>query len=159
VDGNEVDVLDAGVGPEIKLGSPLPPTSFFVPAFSSRRVRYVQPRLEAKVRFIGWDAGVLREAILVSVQLARSGAPPFGGPWRQLAAHFGPAELVQIRGDDAQPLAIELLTEGTQKASRSNPKRLLRLYNGHLPRRRRPRVARVSRRTGTRPPESDYRQP
>jgi len=31
---------------------------------SRGRVRYVEPRLVATVRYIGWDAGVLREAIL-----------------------------------------------------------------------------------------------
>jgi bifunctional non-homologous end joining protein LigD len=34
-----------------------------------RKVHHVQPRLEATVRFIGWDAGVLREAILEGVTL------------------------------------------------------------------------------------------
>jgi bifunctional non-homologous end joining protein LigD len=35
-----------------------------------RRGRWVQPRLAATVRFIGWNRGVLREAILTAVDLA-----------------------------------------------------------------------------------------
>jgi bifunctional non-homologous end joining protein LigD len=42
----------------------------FAGGFSSRRARFVEPRLTAKVRFIGRDAGVLREAILENVTLA-----------------------------------------------------------------------------------------
>jgi hypothetical protein len=34
-----------------------------------RRVRHVRPQLEARVRFIGWDAGVLRDAIFEGVAL------------------------------------------------------------------------------------------
>jgi bifunctional non-homologous end joining protein LigD len=36
----------------------------------SRRCRYVDPRLEAAVRFIGWDGPVLREAIFEGARLA-----------------------------------------------------------------------------------------
>jgi hypothetical protein len=43
--------------------------SIFVDGEVSRRARYVQPRLEARVRFIGRDAGVLREAILEHIQI------------------------------------------------------------------------------------------
>lgn len=35
-----------------------------------RRFRHVLPKLEARVRYIGWDAGVLREAIFEGVRLA-----------------------------------------------------------------------------------------
>lgn len=35
-----------------------------------RAARWVEPRLEATVRFIGWNRGVLREAILTSVHLS-----------------------------------------------------------------------------------------
>ena len=44
------------------------PRSPFV-RFGPRRVGFVEPRLVAQVRFIGWDAGVLREAILERIDL------------------------------------------------------------------------------------------
>jgi bifunctional non-homologous end joining protein LigD len=42
----------------------------FVGRIGPRRANYVQPRLTAKVRFLGLDAGVLREAIFEEVGLA-----------------------------------------------------------------------------------------
>jgi bifunctional non-homologous end joining protein LigD len=42
----------------------------FLGRLGPRKARHVQPRLDAKVRFIGWDAGVLREAIFEGVALA-----------------------------------------------------------------------------------------
>ena len=45
------------------------PEPTFMGGGVSRRARYVQPRLEARVRFVGRDAGVLREAFLEQIQL------------------------------------------------------------------------------------------
>ena len=43
--------------------------SAFVGDFRGKRVRNVLPRIRARVRFTGWDAGVLREAIFEAVTI------------------------------------------------------------------------------------------
>jgi hypothetical protein len=42
----------------------------FTSGLRTRRARFVEPRLEADVRFVGWDAGVLREPILAGLRMA-----------------------------------------------------------------------------------------
>jgi bifunctional non-homologous end joining protein LigD len=42
----------------------------FTSGYAPRGAHFVEPRLRARVRYIGWDAGVLREPIFESVALA-----------------------------------------------------------------------------------------
>jgi hypothetical protein len=44
-------------------------SSFAGEGFRGRRVRHVLPKLRARVRLTGWDAGVLREPIFEAVHL------------------------------------------------------------------------------------------